>query len=210
MTDTLIDDVIDQFHVFARSTFDMPDTVVETILFNNVYICYAIIPSMMRDCLMMEFQVYTDRVEEGIVRSIITIPVRKSNSLNENNIQSLLIIRLLIRRCRILLSKLMFKNVDVINNDRFNEGDDDYYRYIIAVKDNGVYKPIYLYLIPCIAYLINNDQYLKQYFDLETNYTIDNDRVNVSMLINQINVSKEELNQLIDSYHVNIFEELTI
>ena len=201
MTENLINSVIDTFNTLKHSRYNPDNYQYITQLYNNLFMGYAIVPSDFNSRFNMRFDIFRDRPDYGTYDSIFSVPV-----YSHVDIGSLTLTRLLIRRCRKLISKICFKNIDVVENDEFVEGRDEYYRHIIITRDNGVNIPVYMILIPCLAYMINNDDYIKQLMDVEFTYEIDNNQ-HIRLDVNSVHVSNEELNRAIESYNMIVYEE---
>ena len=202
MSENLIDGVIKQFSVFRRSTYDSRRHLYLTKMYHNTFIAYAIVPDETGEHLRMRFDVFRRRPDYGTYDSYSHVPIHS----HIVGIEDKLIARFLIRRCRTLLEKLSFKNINVIENENEQQ------QYTITLKDNGVSRPTYMYMIPCLAYLINNDAYIKQLMDVSFEYEIssmaENRIENVRINVYIVRISRAELMHIIDTFDMNVYEEL--
>ena len=211
----LIDVVLNRFDAFERSTFVMlPGIGGDISVYRGVYIDFGIINNdtvnTTRQSLVINC--YSIGRDSEYYRSCMKIPITCNESINDEIYRS--VCRLLIRRIRQLLSNLMFKRVMLFPNPNSTRQNNSYITHnnsLTATDDNGsTFRHVECYLIPCIVFMLNNDNYLKDLAKISLNASCvgDGGVINsVDIEINNVRTHRLNIEDMVNSYNVDIFEQ---
>lgn len=207
-TNNLIDITTNRYPVFDKST-NIPINFGGTIMLqNHLYMDCGILKFSQNDnrrCMM--FSIYSFDREHTLYETSIRIPINKNNIDNEMYKS---VSRLLIRRSQQLIQKLMFKRLKLFKATNFYHNDYIQHKYVITATDDGeTFKPIEYDLVPCLAFMLNEDKYLKETARVNINVdcSIDGQDISIHIDINSVDNHRQNIDDMVNTYNVVIYEE---